>query len=299
MTLQQRIEQGRFVLTAEIVPPLSGSKEALLAEAAELRGKVHAINVTDAAAGRTTMSSFAAAAILAADGYEPILQVTCRDRNRIALAGDLLGAAAQGVRNVLILKGDDPRGGDQPEAKPVFDLDSVQLLGLAHDMSEGGTLPSGRPISPPPQLFLGAADVPRVPDERWSPGALNAKIGAGARFLQTQFGFDLDIVRPYVARLREEGVTERAGLLIGIGPIRSAKSARWMNDNLFGVHVPDAVIARLEQALDQAAEGRRICAELIEGLSEIDGVAGAHIMAPAQGPDAIAAVLEALPERLR
>jgi methylenetetrahydrofolate reductase (NADPH) len=295
MSLQQQIREGRFVLTAEIVPPLAGDSSALLEEAAPLRGKVHAINVTDAAAGRTTMSSFAAAAILAAEGFEPILQVTCRDRNRIALAGDLLGAAAQGVRNVLILKGDDPRGGDQPEAKPVFDLDSVQLLQLAHDMCRKGTLPSGRKIEPPPQLFLGGADVPRAPDAKWSSGALQAKIDAGAGFVQTQFGFDLDIVKAYVGRLREEGLTEKAGLLIGIGPIRSAKSARWMNENLFGVHVPDAVIARLEGAGDQAAEGRRICAELIEGLSEIEGVAGAHIMAPAQGTDAIAQVLEALP----
>jgi methylenetetrahydrofolate reductase (NADPH) len=299
MSLQERIAEGRFVLTAEIVPPLSGGKEALLTEAAHLRGKVHAINVTDAAAGRTTMSSFASAAILAAEGYEPILQVTCRDRNRIALAGDLLGAAAQGVHNVLVLKGDDPRGGDQPDAKPVFDLDSVQLLSLAHEMSASGILPSGRKIAPPPALFLGAADVPRVPDERWKPDGLNAKIAAGARFFQTQFGFDLDVVRAYAARLREEGIAERAGLLIGVGPIRSAKSARWMNENLFGVHVPEAVVERLDRAADQAAEGRRICAELIEGLSKIEGVAGAHIMAPAQGPDAIAAVLEMLPAAFR
>ncbi len=295
MTLQQRIHEGRFVLTAEIVPPLSGGKEALLAEAALLRGKVHAINVTDAAAGRTTMSSFAAAALLAAEGYEPILQVTCRDRNRIALAGDLLGAAAQGVRNVLVLKGDDPKGGDQPEATPVFDLDSVQLIKLAHDMGQSGTLPSGRKIEQPPQLFLGGADVPRRPDAKWSSGGLKAKIEAGAGFVQTQFGYDLDVVAAYVGRLLEEGLAQQAGLIIGIGPIRSAKSARWMNENLFGVHVPDAVIERLEEADDQAAEGRRICAELIAGLSKIEGVAGAHIMAPAQRPDAIAAVIEALP----
>jgi methylenetetrahydrofolate reductase (NADPH) len=138
-----------------------------------------------------------------------------------------------------------------------------------------------------------------VPDERWKPDGLNAKIAAGARFFQTQFGFDLDVVRAYAARLREEGIAERAGLLIGVGPIRSAKSARWMNENLFGGHVPEAVVARLDRAAEQAAEGRRICAELIEGLSKIEGVAGAHIMAPAQGPDAIAAVLEMLPAAFR
>jgi methylenetetrahydrofolate reductase (NADPH) len=273
--LESRIARGEFVITAEIVPPLSASPDKLLAEARTLGDKVTAINVTDAAAGRTTMSSFAAAAILAGNGFEPVLQVTCRDRNRISLAGDLIGAAAQGIENVLILRGDDPSGGDQPDAKPVFD----------------GTLPSGREIDPPPRLFIGAADVPRAPDANWKSEFLVRKIDAGAGFLQTQFGFDLDVVRAYIGRLNEEGLTERVGVIIGVGPIRSAKSARWMNENLFGVNVPEATIARLEGAKDQRAEGRQICAELIQGLREIKGVAGAHIMAPAQGPDAIAAVL--------
>jgi methylenetetrahydrofolate reductase (NADPH) len=237
------------------------------------------------------MSSFASAAILAANGYEPILQVTCRDRNRIALAGDLIGAAAQGIRNLLILKGDDPKGGDQPDAKPVFDLESGQLLALARDLRDKGELPSGRKVEPPPRFFLGAADVPRRPDANWKPGPLLAKIEAGAGFAQTQFGFDLDVVRAYIGRLRDEGITDKLGVIIGVGPIRSAKSARWMNENLFGVHVPDATIQRLESAKDQSAEGRAICAELIAGLREIRGVAGAHVMAPAQGPEAIAQVL--------
>jgi methylenetetrahydrofolate reductase (NADPH) len=289
--LEEKVRSGRFVITAEIVPPLSASPAKLLAEAELLKGKVDAINVTDAAAGKTTMSSFGAAALLAANGYEPILQVTCRDRNRIALAGDLISAAAQGIRNLLILKGDDPKGGDQPDAKPVFDLESGQLLALARDLRDKGELPSGRKVEPPPQFFLGAADVPRRPDEKWKAGPLLAKIEAGAGFAQTQFGFDLDVVRAYIARLRDEGITDRLGVIIGVGPIRSAKSARWMNENLFGVHVPDATIQRLEGAKDQAAEGRAICAELIAGLREIRGVAGAHVMAPAQGPEAIAQVL--------
>jgi methylenetetrahydrofolate reductase (NADPH) len=293
-TLQEKIKGGQFVITAEIVPPLSASSAKLLHEAEQLKGLVDAINVTDAAAGRTTMSSFSSAAILAANGHEPILQVTCRDRNRIALAGDLLGAAAQGIRNLLILKGDDPKGGDQPEAKPVFDFDSIQLMTLARDMRDRGQLPSGRAIDSPPQFFIGAADIPRAPDDKWQPGPMLAKIAAGAGFAQTQFGFDLDVVRRYVERLAKEGITEKLGVIIGVGPIRSAKSARWMNENLFGVHVPQPIIERLEGAADQAAEGRLICAELIEGLRKIPGVAGAHVMAPAQGPDAIAAVLRSL-----
>ena len=290
--LKKRIGAGEFVLTAEIVPPLSARADKLLAEAALLRGRVDAINVTDAASGRTTMSSFASAAILASSGYEPILQVTCRDRNRIALAGDLLGASAQGVRNLLILHGDDPRGGDQPDAKAVFDLNSRELMALVRDMRETGMLPSGRKIDPPPEFFIGGADVPQDPGPDWSPKSLTGKADAGAGFVQTQFCFDLGVARRYIDRLRSEGLTERVGVIIGVGPIRSAKSARWMNENLFGVHVPDAVVERLENASAPAEEGQAICAELIEGLRQIPGVAGAHIMAPGSGTAAIAAVLD-------
>jgi methylenetetrahydrofolate reductase (NADPH) len=290
--LSSKIKSRQFVITAEIVPPLSAAGTKLLHEAELLKGKVDAINITDAAAGKTSISSFAAAAILVANGHEPILQVTCRDRNRIALAGDLVGAAAQGIENLLILRGDDPKGGDQPEAKPVFDFESIDLLRLARDMRDKGELPSARKIDSPPRFFIGAADVPRRPDAKWSSVGLQKKIEAGADFIQTQFGFDLDVVRAYVGRLREEDMTDKLGVIIGVGPIRSAKSARWMNENLFGVHVPDAIIARLEGSQDQAAEGRRVCAELIAGLREIPGVAGAHVMAPAQGTEAIAAVLE-------
>ena len=292
--LQQRISDGKFVITAEIVPPLSASRDALLGEARMLADRVDAINVTDAAAGRTTMSSFAAAAILAANGFEPILQVTCRDRNRIALAGDLLGAAAQGIENLLLLRGDDPKGGDQPDATPVFDFETADLMKMAREMRDDGVLPSGRTIESPPRFFIAGADVPRVPDEKWSPEPLRRKIEGGAGFFQTQFCFDLDVARQYFERLGSEGITEQAGFIIGVGPIRSAKSARWMNENLFGVHVPDATIERLEGAEDQAAEGRAICVELIQGLREMPGPAGAHLMAPAQGTKAIAQVLEAL-----
>ena len=289
----ERSAQAGSSSTAEIVPPLSAAAGKLLAEAELLQGKVDAINVTDAAAGKTSMSSFAAAAILAANGHEPILQVTCRDRNRIALAGDLIGAAAQGIQNLLILKGDDPKGGDQPDAKPVFDYESGQLLALARDLRDKGVLPSGRKVEPPPQFFIGGADVPRRPDANWKAAPLLNKIEAGADFVQTQFCFDLDVCRAYIDRLRSEGIIDRLAVIIGVGPIRSAKSARWMNANLFGVHVPEATIERLDAAKDQAAEGRAICAELIAGLREIPGVAGAHVMAPAQGPEAIAQVLSA------
>lgn len=296
-SLQTRIAQKRFVITAELVPPLSASAEALLAEAALLRGRVDAINVTDAAAGRTTVSSFAAAAILKGSGYEPILQVTCRDRNRIALAGDLLGAASQGIENLLILHGDDPKGGDQPEAKPVFDLSSRELLTMARDMRDRGTLASGRSIHPAPRFFLGAADVPRRPGPDWQSAPLRSKSEAGAQFVQTQFGFDPDVVRAYAERLHDEGITEHLALIIGVGPIRSAKSARWMNENLFGVSVPEPIIRRLERAEDARREGYRFCAELIEQYRETPGIAGVHVMAPGGGAEAIARSLELLPKQ--
>jgi methylenetetrahydrofolate reductase (NADPH) len=196
------------------------------------------------------------------------------------LQSALLGAAAVGVRNVLCLRGDDIATGDQPQATQVHDLDSRGLLGLARTMRDEGRLPSGRAIADPPPLFLGAADAPAEPGPDWTPAPVEAKIAAGAQFFQTQFCFDLDMVRRYMARLGDAGVLEHARYLIGIGPLRSAGSARWMNHHLWGVDIPEPIIARLEGARDAPAEGVRICVELIEGLHEIPGVVGAHLMGP-------------------
>ena len=286
--LEQLLKAGGFAVTAEVTPPLAADAGALLAKAAPLKGLADAVNVTDAAGARAAMSSFAAAAILKAAGIEPVLQLTCRDRNRIAMAGDLIGAAAQGVTNMLVLHGDDPKGGDQPEAAPVHDLDSRAVISLARQMRDEGTLPSGRKIAPPPQLFIGAADTPFDPPPDWQPTALKAKAAAGADFTQTQFCFDLAVARRYIGRLADAGLTERLKMILGVGPIASARSARWMTENLHGVTVPEPVIARLEGAADPAAEGRRLCVEMIQGLAEIPGVAGVHVMAPLQGADAIA-----------
>jgi methylenetetrahydrofolate reductase (NADPH) len=293
LTLRERLAAGRFVVTAEITPPLSASAADLLARAEPLRGLVDAVNVTDSPAARTAMSSFAASAILAGAGIEPVLQVTCRDRNRIAIAGDLLGAAALGVTNLLVLTGDDPAGGDQPGARPVFDLDSRGVMTLARSMRDDGALPSGRKVATPPDFHIGCADTPVDPPADWRPDGLIAKIEAGAEFAQTQFCFDLGLAERYFARLRDLGLTERLNILAGIGPIVSAASARWMTDNLFGVTVPHAVIERLEAAPDQAAEGRAISLELIDGLARIPGIAGVHVMAPQQPPAAIAEFLRA------
>ena len=290
--LRRLLASGRFAVTAEVTPPLSGDAAALLAKAAPLKERVDAINVTDAAGARVAMSSFAAAAILAQNGIDPVCQVTCRDRNRIALAGDLIGAAAQGVTNVLVLYGDDPSGGDHPDAKLVHDLDSRAVMQMARQMRDEGVLPSGRAIESPPRFFIGAADTPRDPEPDWQPSGLQAKLEAGADFVQTQFCFDLAMARRYLARLNEAGITERLKMLVGVGPIASARSARWMRDNLFGVSVPDHVIDRLDKAAEPAAEGRRICIELIQGLRETPGVAGVHVMAPRQSMETVAQIIE-------
>jgi len=286
--LQAKLAKGDFVITAEITPPLSASATDLIERAKPLEGLVDAINVTDAPGARATMSSFAAASLLARDGYEPVLQITCRDRNRIAITCDLLGAGAMGIHNLLILHGDDPTAGDQPDAMPVFDLDSKGVMALAKRMRDEAKLPSDREIKHPPELHIGCADAPFDPPEDFKPDGLKAKIEAGAQFSQTQFCYDLGTAERYFARLSDHGITDRLKFIVGIGPLASAKSARWMDENLFGVNVPAHLIDRMDNAADPKAEGRAICVEAIEGLRQIDGVAGVHIMAPQQGGAAIA-----------
>jgi len=296
MTLAERLAGGRFVLTAEVAPPVSASRDALLAKALPLKGLADAVNVTDGAGARPNLSALTAAAMLVEAGTEPILQFTCRDRNRIALQSDLLGAAASGVRNLLMLRGDDPSAGDQPDAKAVFDLDPRQLLHTAAKLRDDGELPTGRKIDGRCDFFLGAADSPIDPPPGWKPDGLRAKLEAGAQFVQTQFCMDAGVVRRYVARLAEHGVTPH--LLIGVAPLRSAKSSRWMREKLYGTIIPDRYIERLEAAQDAQAEGVRICVEVIRELSEIPQVAGCHVMAPGHDgavPDALAEARRSVP----
>ena len=292
--LETSLNEGRFCFTAEVVPPLAASAGSLLEEAGMLNGRVEAINVTDGAAARTTMSSAAAAALLAANGMEPVLQLTCRDRNRIALCADLVGCAAFGVSNLLLLTGDDPARGDQPEARAVHDIDSTALVALARDMSEKGILPNGREIDPPPHFLIGSADVPQRPDDKGIPPGITRKIDAGARFIQTQLCYDIDLIEAYAGYMGEWGIAEKAGILIGLGPAASARSARWMRENLWGVAFPDSLVQRLEDSSDPKQEGRRICIELIERMQKIDGIAGVHLMAPGQSARSIAELLSEL-----
>src|SRR6516164_8443430 len=243
ISLPSAIAARRFALTAEIAPPLSGDADDVIRLARPLKGLADAVNVTDGAGARAHMGASAAAAILAREGIEPIQQFTCRDRNRIALQGDLLAAAALGVRNLLLLRGDDPTAGDQPDAKPVFDLDTVGLLTTAAGLRDRGELPSGRKVAQRPSFFLGVADVPIDPPPGWAPHSLKAKADVGAQFVQTQFCMDAGIARRYLARLAEHGLVPRLAILIGVVPLKSARSARWMCKHLPGTIIPDAIIA--------------------------------------------------------
>jgi methylenetetrahydrofolate reductase (NADPH) len=292
-SFEQRLRERQFAVTAEIAPPVSCDAGDLRRKAEPLKGLADAVNVTDGAGARATMSALAAATILIGMGIEPILQLTCRDKNRIALQSELMGAAALGIRNLLMLTGDDPKAGDQPETKPVFDINSAALIETARRLRDDGTLPTGRKVGGNAAFFLGAADVPIDPPADWQPNALAGKAKSGAQFVQTQFCMDAGIVRRYVGRLEQAGLTQKLGVLIGVNPLRSAKSAAWMKSHLFGTIIPDAFIKRMEDAADQEREGIRICGELIEELSTIAGVAGVHIMAPGNDaaiPEVIGAV---------
>lgn len=276
---RERLTGGGFVVTAEVVPPVTCDPEELVAKVRPLKGLADAVNVTDGAGARVHMGSLAAAALVLGAGVEPILQVTCRDRNRIALQGDLLAAAALGIENLLLLRGDNPSAGDQPDAKPVFDLDAVALSRVARDIRDDRKLMSGQKVSGKAGFFIGTADAPIDPPAGWTPDRLKAKIDAGAQFAQTQFCMDPAVARRYAQRLAENGL-EGFCLVIGLVPLRSGRSARWIRDNLPGSIVPDAIVARMDGAGDPVREGRRICDELVEQLSETRGIGGVHIMAP-------------------
>jgi methylenetetrahydrofolate reductase (NADPH) len=280
MTLRDKLKARRFVITAEVTPPVSANPDELLAKAIPLKGLADAVNVTDGAGARPHLGAVTAAAMLVEQDIEPILQLTCRDRNRIALQSDLLSAAASGVFNLLMLRGDDPSAGDQPDAKAVFDLDPRSLLDTARRLRDSSELPTGRKVSGNFDFFLGSADNPIDPPPGWNPTGLQAKVDAGAQFVQTQFCMDAGVVRRYMARLAEQSMTARVSFLIGVVPLRSAKSARWIKEKLFGAVIPDALIERLERARDPVTEGARICTDIIRSLADIPGVAGVHIMAP-------------------
>ncbi len=277
--LERVLRDRRFAVTAELNPPDSADPRDVYDRALVLAEVCDAINATDASGANTPMSSVGICALLTSAGYAPVMQISCRDRNRIAIQGDVLGAAAMGVSNLLCLTGDGVGVGDQPGAKPVFDLDSLSLLETIRTMRDESRFLSGRALTVPPKVFLGAAINPFAPPHDFRPVRLEMKIAAGAQFVQSQYCFDLPRFETYMARVRDLGLHERCFILAGVGPLASARAARWMRANIPGVHIPDQVIRRLDGARDQREEGKRLCIELIQRLREIAGVAGVHVMA--------------------
>ncbi len=291
--LEQVLRSGRFAVTAELNPPDSADPQKVYDAALVLSKVCDAINATDASGANCHMSSVAICALLTRAGYEPVLQVSCRDRNRIAIQGDVLGAAAMGVHNVLCLTGDDTSVGDQPQAKRVFDLDSIQLLATIKTMRDQGRFLSGREIIETPRLFLGAAANPFVPPFDWRPLRLAKKIQAGANFIQTQYCYDVTRFREFMQRVRELGLDKKVFLLVGVGPLRSERAAEFMRSKVPGVVIPDDVISRLRKtpASKKQAEGKHICIEIIQQVAEIKGVAGVHVMAYRQ-EELVAEIIE-------
>lgn len=277
--LERALRAGTFAVTSELNPPDSADPEDVFAAAAPLVDVTHAINATDASGANCHMSSIGICSLLTRKGIGTVYQISCRDRNRIAIQGDVLGAAAMGVRNVLCLTGDDVSAGDQPGAKPVFDLDAISLIRTIRTMRDEAVLLSGRRLSTPPPLFIGAAENPCVDPLPYRADRLAKKVAAGAEFIQTNYIFDMPRFRAFMERVRDMGLHEKVFILAGVGPLASARAAKWMRSNVPGIHIPDAVIARLAGAENQGDEGRKICVELIQEMRETPGVAGVHVMA--------------------
>ncbi len=277
--LERVLRAGGFAVTAEIAPPDSADPAEVYERAALFDGYVDAINATDGSGAHCHMSSVGMCALLTRRGYAMVMQVSCRDKNRIAIQGDVLGASAMGVSNILCLTGDGVQTGDHPEAKAVFDLDSMSMLKMLCGMRDDHQFLSGRELTCPPKVFLGAAANPFAPPLDYRPHRLAKKIAAGAQFIQTQYCFDIEQFKNYMSAVRDSGSHEKAFILAGVGPLASARSAEWIRSNVPGVHIPDSVIRRLKGADDQREEGVQICIDLIAAIREIEGVHGVHIMA--------------------
>lgn len=268
---------GRFCVTSEVVPPRSADPASVERQALELVGYADAANVTDNPIASAHMSALAGVAITARAGLEPTLQVTVRDRNRLAIASDLLGAWALGARNVLCLTGDPLSIGDEPDAVTVNDLDLLELVRLASGLREHGRLPSGAEISSPPRYFVGVADSPLV--ERYDPVRLEVKLDAGAGLVMTQIAYDDASLAGWADVVRSRGVFERATVIVGVAPLRSARQARYMNEHIPGVTVPEELVRELEDAgPDAEAVGVARCIETVTALRELEGIGGVHVV---------------------
>jgi methylenetetrahydrofolate reductase (NADPH) len=280
VSLRERLASGGFVVTAEISPPRGASTQHLTQAAQHLKPWTDAVNVTDNQGSNVRLASWAGSLALLKEGVDPVMQMTCRDRNRIALQSDLLGASALGIRNILVMTGDHPKFGDHPGAKPVFDLDSVQLLWALRALRDQHVLLSGRTVNPPPDCFLGAVENPFAPPARFRAERLAKKVKAGAQFVQTQFVFDVPAFARWMSEVRELGLHEQCKILAGVGAVRSTRALDYMQSHVPGVEVPAQVHQRLNSVppAKQQEEGVKLAAEIIQQVAEIDGVAGVHLL---------------------
>jgi methylenetetrahydrofolate reductase (NADPH) len=279
--LARILKAGHFAFTGELGPPRGTNVDAVREKAAPLKGMVDSVNITDNQTAMVRMSSWAAALIAIQEGLEPNYQMVCRDRNRLAMQADILGAYAHGIRNMLCLSGDHQQFGDHPNAKGVYDIDSIQLIGMTKRMRDEGLFLSGAKIDGAPQMFIGAAANPFAEPFEWRVHRLAKKIEAGADFVQTQCIYNMDKMREWVRQANDMGLTEKTAILAGVTPMKSLGMARYMKSKVPGMDVPDEVIKRL-QGVDkkkQADEGIKMACEQIEEFKEMKGVAGVHLMA--------------------
>jgi len=299
--LERILRAGHFAVTGELGPPQNADGDVIRKKAALLKGCVDAVNITDNQTAIVRMSSIGAGTIVVQEGLEPVIQMTCRDRNRLAMQSDLLGAYALGMRNILCLSGDHQTFGNHPNAKNVYDIDSIQLVQMVAKMRDEKVFQCGEAFKgQEPRFFVGAAESPFASPVEFRPFRLAKKVKAGASFIQTQLVYDLEAFKVFMDRVRELGLHEQTYILAGVGPLKSPAMARYMKDNVPGLRVPDQLIERMERAgapwagkskdeltkEDKKAraaawqdEGIKICVELIQQLREVEGVAGVHIMA--------------------
>ena len=279
--LKRILDMGELAVTAECGPPKGADPDAILRKADLLSGKVDAINVTDNQTAIVRMSSLAACSLLLSRGLEPVLQVVVRDRNRIALQSDILGASAIGIKNILCLSGDHQCFGNQPQAMGVFDLDSIQLVQTVKNMRDQGTVLGGESLTKSPQLFIGAAANPFADPLELRVIRLAKKIRAGADFIQTQCVYNLQRFQEWMSMIRDKGLTEQVSILAGVTPLKSAGMARYMKGKVAGMDIPDEIITRIEGVpkAKQRKEGIQICVETIQRLKEMQGIKGFHVMA--------------------
>ncbi|CAN2039546.1 Methylenetetrahydrofolate reductase [Candidatus Magnetomoraceae bacterium gMMP-15] len=279
--LQKVLKAGHFAFTGELGPPRGTSVEAVREKAKYLKGLVDSVNITDNQTAMVRMSSWAASIILVQEGLEPNYQMVCRDRNRLAMQSDVLGAYAHGIRNMLCLSGDHQQFGDHPQAKGVFDIDSMQLISMVKKMRDEGKFMGGADISDPPKIFIGAAANPFADPFEWRVYRLAKKVKAGADFIQTQCIYNMEKMREWVKQANDMGITENVYILAGVTPMKSLGMAKYMKNRVPGMDVPDYVIDRLKgvEKKKQADEGIKMACEQIEEFKEMKGVAGVHLMA--------------------